>query len=79
MMLFKVTTTFLLILSIAILFVPRVVHGGPCTAACDGGTKSMEAFCRGLAATAQIKALCWAACYGSNAACKGFCYARGWN
>lgn len=73
----KVVTVLLLVLSIVMLFAPRVVHGGTCTAACDGGTKSMENFCRAMKGSARIKALCWAAAYGSKAACKGFCYARG--
>ncbi len=46
------------------LFGSSLVYSGKCTATCDGGTASMEAFCRRLRAPAQIKALCWAAAYG---------------
>jgi hypothetical protein len=54
---------------------PTGLNLASCLRACDGGSKTMQQFCRGVPHPAA-RAACWAVSLViCNAACKGFCYA----
>ena len=49
---------------------------GQCQAACAGGTKAIEAFCRSIQNLhPTIRALCWSNSLLGGPACSGFCLA----